>query len=261
MGTIDLFREFHNDAIQREFTPSARVLFDVLLFQFDAINWTVDSLAFSERDLVQMTGLKKTALHDAKHFLSSRHIIQCHNSKKGSFFKIVQKPKQLQPTTNRPPDDHHYHYSTPGSSTKGCSFVVTTHEYEKQTNNSDDVMSMDVSYGIRPTENSENSKSDEKSDELDELMEYWKNELHGGRLTFEHISRLEVLVDEKGIDWVRDKMREASDANKDPWGISPKFLFGVIEFRQNLEKSEKGKKERENPEFDVRATWQADDDE
>lgn len=63
--------------------------------------------------------------------------------------------------------------------------------------------------------------------ELDSILEYW-DELKGGRLTFEHQSALNALLKEKSTDWVKSAMKEAADANSNPRGLSPKFLFAVI---------------------------------
>lgn len=68
----------------------------------------------------------------------------------------------------------------------------------------------------------------EKVEELDELLDYWGRDLHGGRLSFEHQSILSAHLKERGLDWLKAAMKEAADANNNPRGLSPKFLFGVI---------------------------------
>ena len=68
--------------------------------------------------------------------------------------------------------------------------------------------------------------------ELDSALDFWE-ELKGGRLTFEHQSALNALLKEKGVDWVKSAMKEAADANSNPRGLSPKFLFGVIKRKAN----------------------------
>ena len=65
-------------------------------------------------------------------------------------------------------------------------------------------------------------------DEFEELLDYWERDLHGGRLTIEHQSELEVYLRDKGLEWVKETMREASDGNNNPRGMQPKFLFAVI---------------------------------
>ena len=74
MSLINLFKEFHSEAIQQEFPPSARVLFDTLLYKFNEAFWQGE-LVLSERDLVQLTSLPKTTVNEAKRYLASRHII------------------------------------------------------------------------------------------------------------------------------------------------------------------------------------------
>lgn len=103
MSLIDLFRGFHSEAIQQEFPSSTRVLYYTLLGEFNSARW-IDKLAFSERDLMQLTGLKKSTLHDAKHFLTSRHIIKCAPFKNKTSYSLVTDRWQSS-GTNRPVTD------------------------------------------------------------------------------------------------------------------------------------------------------------
>lgn len=68
----------------------------------------------------------------------------------------------------------------------------------------------------------------EKVEELDALLDYWERDLHGGRLSFEHQSKLSALLKERGAAWLKAAMKDAADENNNPRGISPKFLFSVI---------------------------------
>lgn len=65
---------------------------------------------------------------------------------------------------------------------------------------------------------------------VDELADFW-TELQGGRLTFEHLSELERLIDRHGVDWVKAAMREASDANGNRYGLSFKLFRAVVNRR------------------------------
>ena len=65
-------------------------------------------------------------------------------------------------------------------------------------------------------------------DALDALLDYWERDLHGGRLSFEHKSKLSALMKERGSAWLKASMTQAADANNNPRGLSPKFLFSVI---------------------------------
>ena len=78
-------------------------------------------------------------------------------------------------------------------------------------------------------------------DDLDALVEYWQRQKCGGLLSFEHQSKLAVYLQKKGKEWVMAMMDTASDKNGNRYGLSPKFLFGVIE----TELKEKTKKEDE----------------
>lgn len=76
--------------------------------------------------------------------------------------------------------------------------------------------------------NREEEKANEEVEEIDELQEYWENEIRGGKLTFEHLSKLEAYLKTKGLKWLKEAMKETANENNNPYGSSPKLLFGVI---------------------------------
>ena len=201
MSLIDLFKGFHCEAIKQEFPTSARTLFDTLLYKFNANFWT-DELVLSERDLTQLTSLPKTTLNEAKHFLASRHIIKVTQFKNKTAYSLnstfVSQVTDQSPTTNRPLAD-------------------------RSSENPNNACAIDVK-----TLRQNQSIACEKVEELDALLDYWGRDLHGGRLSFEHQSKLSALMKERGADWLKAAMKEASDTNNNPRGLSPKFLFGVI---------------------------------
>lgn len=190
MNLIDLFREFHRDAIQQEFPTGARVLFDTLLFKFNEAFW-VDSLAFSERDLIQLTGLKKTTLHEAKHFLTARHIIKCTKAKGKTFYSLGEKYS----IAARPLADH--------SPTKERPLGVISYERTRK----------DVK--------TEKEKS-ASANELEEVMEYW--EARGGEaLNHPECERLAELLKERGVGKIKDGIDKAATLNdKEKF---PEFCF------------------------------------
>lgn len=104
MSLINLFKEFHRDAIQQEFPPSTRVLFDTLLYKFNEAFWT-DKLVLSERELISLTGLPKTTVSDAKHFLAARHIIKITKFKNKTAYSLCDEWAKLAPTNSRPLSD------------------------------------------------------------------------------------------------------------------------------------------------------------
>ena len=87
MTLIDLFKEFHRNAIQQEFPASARVLYYTLLGEFNSARW-IDSLVLSTRDLTQLTGLPTTSVHRAKQFLTSKGLIKCAPFKNKTQFSL-----------------------------------------------------------------------------------------------------------------------------------------------------------------------------
>lgn len=92
----------------------------------------------------------------------------------------------------------------------------------------------------------------EQTDELDALLDYWERDLHGGRLSFEHQSKLSALMKERGADWLKAAMKEASDTNNNTRGLSPKFLFSVIARKQGKSKATAPKEPtpKKNPPLD-----------
>lgn len=74
------------------------------------------------------------------------------------------------------------------------------------------------------TKSSSSARAREK---IDEAQEHWEH-IKGGRLTFEHLSELQVLIDKHGLDWLKNRMTEASDANGNSHGLSMKFFRAFI---------------------------------
>lgn len=94
---IDLFKEFHRNATQQEYPPSARVLYLTLLGEFNSERWP-DSLVFSTRDLTQLTGLPTTSVHRAKQFLTSKGIIKCRPFKNKTSFSLTEQSRNTNGT-------------------------------------------------------------------------------------------------------------------------------------------------------------------
>ena len=69
-------------------------------------------------------------------------------------------------------------------------------------------------------------------EELSLLIAYWEK-LGGGRLSFEHQSRLDAYLrrPDLGYSWLKNIMLEASNANGNTKYLTPKFLFAVIDRR------------------------------
>ncbi len=232
MSLIDLFKGFHGKAIQQEFPPSARVLFDTVVFKLNEAYWP-NNLVFSERDLIQLTGLKKTTLHEAKHFLTSRHLLECKAFKNKTSYALGSEMRQILATTNRPPTDR--------SATASGASIIRPHE---------DVKTEDL------------SSKDERAREFEELLGYWGS-VGGGRLSFEHQSELWSLVEKRGVEWVKSAMREASDTNGSRFGVNMKLLRAVIERKAKSKpkvdlKGVEAHEYTKPPEYDFLDEWDRD---
>ena len=100
--------------------------------------------------------------------------------------------------------------------------------------------------------------------ELIAVLDYWEEKLHGGRLTFEHQSELEVYVNRYGLEWVKEAMRKAADGNDSPYGIRPKYLFTILKNKANPkakatkggEKDEQRDEYAKPPEYDFLDEWE-----
>ena len=76
------------------------------------------------------------------------------------------------------------------------------------------------------------------SKEFEDLLEYWDEELHGGRLSFEHQSEILALVQRHGASWVKAAMKEASDVNGGgnryrSYGVNMQLFRGVVRRKLN----------------------------
>ena len=213
MSLIDLFKEFHREAIQQEFSPSSRVLFDTLLYEFNKAFW-IDELAFSERDLIQMTGLKKTTLHEAKHFLTSKHFIKCTPFKKKTAYSLGEGFKKILATSNRPVTDQQ------ATSNRPVGFVSYTRD-AGEDNKTEDIKT-----------NNNDDGAGANANEMDELLEYWEAQ-GGGRLTFEHQAEIAVWLSKKGLLWLKEAVKTAANANNNPRGMSFNFLKAIVSNRLN----------------------------
>ena len=75
-------------------------------------------------------------------------------------------------------------------------------------------------------------------------------------MTIEHQSELSVWLERYGYDWLRLAMKEASDANSNPRGVNPKFLFAVLKRKEDV----KGGESNERIDKDPRDHWEFSND-
>ena len=76
MGLIELFRDFHTQAVEGRFLASARALYNFFLGELNKRFWTTEQLTYSERELADKAGMAKTTLHDAVKFLCDRGFVK-----------------------------------------------------------------------------------------------------------------------------------------------------------------------------------------
>jgi len=139
---------------------------------------------------------------------------------------------------------------TPPPPTPSPSAITTTTTNAGARGDESDEATGSVSY----TQNPETS-------ELIAVLDYWDEELHGGRLTFEHQSELEVYVNRYGSEWVKEAMKAGADANNNPHGISPKYLFTILKNKANPKATKGGERDEQRdeyakpPEYDFLDEW------
>ena len=87
MNLIEVFRGFAKEAIFKEYPAGVRVLFEVVMYKLNEARWASE-LAFSERELVQLTQLKKTTLHEAKKYLEARGMLRCRATARTTYYSL-----------------------------------------------------------------------------------------------------------------------------------------------------------------------------
>ena len=280
MSFVDLYRELHREMIREEYPPSARVLIMTLAGEFNGAHWT-DELSYSERDLMYLTGLKKTTLHDAKQYLVECGAIRCEVGKSRTHFRLgerlrawlnrgqVNQPvnqlnqrdsyqrddyqpvNQLnqrddyqpvtQPTTNRPPTDHQ-----PTTNRPPTDHLPTGSENSNiRARTQDGKDGKDSSSFVRSSAHARAPVN--WNCEIEErLTDLW--ERNGGvRLTFERLSYIKSLVDKHGLEWTESLIREAIDAfggGKDDYGRQ--YSMNINFLRGCAERKLRGDKNNDN---------------
>lgn len=228
---IDYFRAFHSLKQELKLSMSAQAVYFSLLGEFNAARFP-KQLSLSDRELQALSGLKSVATaHDAKRILKNHKLIDF-TSKRGS-----KGYTEYQLSTEHLPNN---------------SRTITEQLPNNETNSyiraRVDLKTLDIKTN---TSFIQSARTRETS-ELDNLLEYWEETIRGGRLSFEHQSLLSALLAEKGLDWLKEAMKEASDINTNPHGLSAKLLFGVIERKANPKPkanplSQKGGEKSERP--------------
>lgn len=181
-----------------------------------------DSLLLTDRELQSRTNIKSgRTIVEARRSLKNAGLIDFETVKnKPTRYRLTIEPSKHEVSTEEAQSKHKV-------STKEASGLVP------YTHTREDVKTEDVKTNIIPI-------TVAGARDLDKLEDYWR-ELGGGRLTVEHLSKLEVCLNQHGLDWVMEAMKEAADSNGSRFGASPKYLFAVIAGK------EKGGERREQP--------------
>lgn len=234
MSLIDLFKEFHSRAIVDVYPPSARALFDTFIFDFNAAFWPEERV-YSERELSRLTGLTPATTHRSLKFLSDHGHIKTKSSKRGTVVKLTG----VTWSTNEAPMKH---------LRSTCEAPVKHPDEVPIIRACEDVKTLDVktftsfdddNAGARACDNRNFEDGvtatpvDTPAEPIDTLTEYWERDLHGGRLTIEHLSEIQMLVDRHGVDWVKEAMQIAADSNGSSYGVSIKLFRAVVRRKLN----------------------------
>ena len=214
MSFIDLYRELHADKIQQEFPPSSRVLIDTLIGEFNSARW-IDSLVFSERDLVRLTGLKKTTLHEAKHFLTAREYLKCTPFRNKTRYSLGDKLKEW---LNRPVGDQ-----LPTSNRPVGDQLPTAFENPN----------------IRVRENIKDVKTDLSTSattracapvnyDIDRLVERWEQSEAFGKLDMLIVAKLQALLKTYTCDEILAAMDKAILGNESKHGVNYNYFEAIL---------------------------------
>ena len=96
-GLIELFKDFHSQAVEGKYPASSRALYYFFVGELNKRYWATDELSYSERELADLVGLSKSTIHNAVKFLCDRNLIKTsHNkAKTKTFFKVLTAQSML----------------------------------------------------------------------------------------------------------------------------------------------------------------------
>lgn len=102
MSLIDLFKEFHSQAVVYAYPMSARALYFTLLGDFNAAYFPEERV-YSERELSRLTGLTPTTVHRTLKFLADRGHIKTKATKRGTVIILNEAPVKHERSTDEAP--------------------------------------------------------------------------------------------------------------------------------------------------------------
>lgn len=216
MNLISLFKSFHAKAIVSKYPPSARVLFDALLFDFNARYWP-EHCIYSERALSELTGLSKTTTHEALSYLAQRGHLNVRTSKRQTVIRITDQPTNERPITDQSPTD---------------SRPITDQSPTDSRPMADQPSGLSIARVRKDTDlrqDKDKITSDvarARTDSVDvesRLVTTWRDN-NGAPVTAELLSYLSVLVARYGVDRTDEIIRSASDNYGGQFSMTPAFL-------------------------------------
>lgn len=201
---IDFFNGFQSLKAERRFLATTQSTYFAILAKFNLAKYPA-TLDISTRDLQIDAGLKSVSTaHECRNVLKNNKLIDFKTERGTTVYRLLTE-----------------HLSNKNT------LLAEQQPNAKRT--AEGRLNLPVRGEVEEVKKKENqSIARACEEELETLLEYWENTLRGGRLSFEHQSTLSALLKERGYDWLKAAMREASTANTNTRGLSPKFLFGVI---------------------------------
>lgn len=237
---IDYFKEFHSLKQKHNLSANAQACYFSILGEFNAARFP-EQLSISDRELKTLAGLKSVATaHDAKRILKNLNLIDFQSGRGAQGTTWYRLCTEHLPNINRTLTEH-----SPN--------IKRTFGAVPYIRASEDVKTKDVK-----TNSSTATARARDTYVIDNIIEYWE-ELRFGRLDFELISELDLLVKKYGEEEVKAAMNAAKRANGKPQGVSFDFFKAVLENRLNPKKTKGAVSDENRIEEDPRAKWQFSD--
>lgn len=204
---IDHFNGFQSLKQGKRFSAGVQSTYFALLAEFNRQRFPAE-LSLSTRDLKELAGLKSVATaHECRNVLKNNKLIDFETRAGITVYRLLTDHL---PKSNRMVAEHQPN----GNRTLQAGFNVhACGDLRPKTEENRSI----AGTGARKIEDEE------------EIQEYWERDLHGTRLTVEHLSELDVLIRKYGREWLKSAMKEASEVNTNSFGLSFRFLRGVID--------------------------------
>lgn len=180
-----------------------------------------DSLPLSDRELQDRTGIQsgQTIVAARRHLKNAGLIdFDTRQGKKTVYRLTLNQSRSHQEAIKK--------LSSSYQAVAGSSYIHAHDPYPLSPNSSND----DDNAGGRAGVN-RNFENGVTATPLDEVEEFWSRTLKGGQLSIEHLSEIQMLIDRHGIAWVKEAMRDASNANGN--GLNMNLFRGVVRRKLN----------------------------